>query len=259
MYRRFLVAAIFLIVGACGGPEPAPGPAPLRVGTEPMYPPFESTDDQGEYEGFDMDLVRALGEYLGRPVEIRSLAFKSLIPELQAGRLDLVCSAMSRTEERAKTVDFSRPYVRVPMGVLLSSGRTQGVETLEDLDREDVVVAVQRGTTGESKARDAFSRARVQPYDHEVLAANEVAAGRADALLYDYLSVRKLHEKHPDTTRVLSADLGIEHYCMALPKGSPLKAAVDAFLEEAAVPGGTLDHLMATWLPDAETFRLKRE
>ena len=264
LFHRFsaaaLTAVLVLVAGAgaaCGrsdsaGSEPGSETVPLRVGMEAAYPPFESVAANGEIEGLDVDLVRALGAHLGRPVTLRNMAFDALIPELQAGRIDVVASGMSRLEERAKKVDFSRPYARIVMSVLVSRERGAGVTSVSDLDRGGVVIAVQRGTSGELKARAAFPKAEIRPFENQVDASKEVAGARADAFVYDSVSVRKLAEKEPDRLRVLDGDLGGEDYCMAFAKGSPFLAPANAFLDEAAAPGGLLDKLMETWRPEVE-------
>jgi len=251
----FAVVALLSVV-ACGrgSGDAAPDgtPVPLVVGMEAKYPPFEFVPQSGEIVGLDVDLVRALGAHLGRPVTLRDMAFDALIPELQAGRIALVASGMSRLPERARVVDFSRPYARITMSILLSRKRAEDVKTAADLDRDGVQIAVQRGTSGEVKARAAFPKAEIRPFDNQVDASKEVAAGRAHAFVYDMVSVRRLAEKEPDLLRVLGETLGGDDYCLAFPKGSPLVLPTNAFLDEAAREGGLLDQLVAKWKPDAE-------
>jgi ABC-type amino acid transport substrate-binding protein len=256
---RLLGLAALAVAGlgalaACGRPgSPGGGPpAPLRVGLEAAYPPFETTTERGEIVGFDVDLVRALAERLGRPLELRPMQFDSLIPELQSGRIDVVCSGMSWLPERAEVVDFSRPYVRIRMAVMVNRERAAAVKAIADLDAAGTVVAVQRGTSGEVKAKSAFPKAEIRPFDNQVDASNEVAAGRAHAFVYDLVSVRELAAKEPARLRILEGDLGSETYCMAFAKGSPLVAPADAFLVEASAPGGLVERLFERWKPGAE-------
>jgi polar amino acid transport system substrate-binding protein len=244
------LAGLALALSACGQGSDA-----LKVGIEAKYPPFETTKPGGGYEGFDIDLVEALGRHLGRPVEFKDMAWDSLIPELQAGRIDLICSGMSYTDERAKTVDFSKPYAQAPMSVLVNTTRAKDVTKLEQLDTETTHIAVQRGTTGEKKAKETFPKALFKSYEDENGAAMEVATGRAHAFVYDYLSVLKYAKQYPDTTRILDESLGSESYCMVLAKGSPLLPKVNAFLDEALKPGGAIDQGVAKWLPGADKLR----
>ncbi len=242
-------AALALCLALCACARPAG--APLRVGIEAKYAPFESITPAGEFEGFDVDLAREIGKSLGRPVEFRDMGFDSLIPELQAGRIDMICSGMSYTAERAEVVDFTRPYAQSPMSVLVNVERTAGLTKASELDDPRRVIAVQRGTTGEKKARAAFPTAQFRDFDVEVDAGTEVGTGRADAFVYDYLSVAKYAKQYPAATRVLPESLGTEDYCIAVAKGSELRARVDAALDAMKAPGGALSRLMDKWLPGA--------
>ena len=75
---------------ACGGGSETADDNVLTVGTEPAFPPFESIGDNGELEGFDIDLMNAIGERAGKTVEFNSLPFDGLIPALQAARVNPV-------------------------------------------------------------------------------------------------------------------------------------------------------------------------
>ncbi len=253
------LALAALALGACGKPAKdtltAVGDSsdvrPLRVGIEAKYPPFESLKGPKQYEGFDIDLAKELGRSLGRPVEFEDLDWDGLIPSLQSDRIDLICSGMSYTEERTKLVDFSKPYAQSPMSVLVSSDLAKDVTAAKQLDRAEIRVAVQRGTTGATKAKAAFPKAEFVEFGTENEAAATVGTGRNHAFVYDFLSVAKYAKQYPATTRILDESLGAESYCMAVKKGSPLRAQIDAFLVAADKPGGALEKLMDQWLPGA--------
>src|SRR5689334_13126727 len=83
---------------------------PLVVGMELSYPPFEMTDTSGNPDGVSVQLAKELARALGRPVEIRNMAFEGLIPALKTGKIDLIISSMTVTAERAHSIDFSDPY-----------------------------------------------------------------------------------------------------------------------------------------------------
>jgi polar amino acid transport system substrate-binding protein len=83
----------------------------IVVGSDTAYPPFEAIED-GEAVGFDVDLMNAIGEKLGLEVEFLTYKFDALITDLQAGTsFDMVASAMTITDDRAESVDFSDPYI----------------------------------------------------------------------------------------------------------------------------------------------------
>ncbi len=86
-------------------------PGKIIVGSDTAYPPFEFVEG-GETVGFDVDMMNAIGEKLGLEVEFLTYKFDALITDLQAGTsFDMVASAMTITEERAQSVDFSDPYI----------------------------------------------------------------------------------------------------------------------------------------------------
>ncbi len=83
----------------------------IVVGSDTAFPPFENVEG-GETVGFDVDLMKAIGEKLGVTVEFKSYKFDALITGVQAGsEFDLVASAMTITDERKQSVDFSDPYI----------------------------------------------------------------------------------------------------------------------------------------------------
>src|SRR6185503_19251672 len=98
-------------------------------------------------------------------------------------------------------------------------------------------IAVQRGTTGETKARARFPRAEFLVFGTQGEAGDTVATGRAHLFVYDKVTIETLQAERKDTTRILPGDLGQESYCMAVAKGSPLKAQSDAVLAQETKPG----------------------
>ncbi len=92
---------------------PATTGGTITVATEPAFPPFESqAQGGGELEGFDIDVMKAIGQAAGLTVKFQSLPFDGIIPGLQAGTVDAAISAITITPERAKTISFSRPYFK---------------------------------------------------------------------------------------------------------------------------------------------------
>jgi polar amino acid transport system substrate-binding protein len=96
--------------------KPAGAPALITagkivVGSDTAFPPFENVEG-GATVGFDVDLMKAIGEKLGLTVEFKSYKFDALITGVQAGtEFDMVASAMTITDERKQSVDFSDPYI----------------------------------------------------------------------------------------------------------------------------------------------------
>ncbi|MDA3834169.1 MAG: transporter substrate-binding domain-containing protein, partial [Spirochaetales bacterium] len=106
----------------------------LVVAMELQYPPFEMSDTQGNPAGISVEIAKALGKYLGRPVAIENTAWTGLIPALQTGKADIIISSMTINEERKKVVDFSDPYIR--SGLTLLIAQNSPVQNFEDLNQK---------------------------------------------------------------------------------------------------------------------------
>src|SRR5580700_2530720 len=105
----------------------------LLVGMDLSYPPFEMRDQSGAPAGVSVDLARALGERLGMPVDIENLPFNGLIPALRTGQIDLIISSVTSTPERAQAIDFSEPYLKT--GLCLLVGARTNIQSIADCDR----------------------------------------------------------------------------------------------------------------------------
>lgn len=243
---KFLPLLLSLCFFACSkAPE---GLQPLVVGMELAYPPFEMTDQQGNPSGVSVDMAKSLAEHLGRPLEIRNMSFDGLIPALKTGSIDLIISSMTATEERAKSIDFSDPYVNTELAIL--AGIDSGVSSVSDLNQPDRVVAVKLGTTGHVYAEKHLPEATLRILEKENACVLEVVQGKADAFVFDQLSVYQNGQRHPDTTRAILSSFQRESWAIGIRQGSPeLKAEVNAFLKSFRAEGG-FERLGDTYLGD---------
>jgi polar amino acid transport system substrate-binding protein len=223
---------------------------PLKVGMELAYPPFEMADPNGQPSGVSVDLALALGKALNRSVEIKNLPFDGLIPSLKTGKIDLILSSMTATPERAKAIDFSDPYLRT--GLCLLVGSQSPIQSAKDLDQSAHTLAVKQGTTGHLFARQSLRFAKPLVLDREAACVLEVVQGKAHAFLYDQMSVLKHWQQNPDTTRALLSPIQEESWAIGLQKGNhPLRESINRFLKEFRDQGGFRD-LANKWLPEQQ-------
>lgn len=189
-----LLAGIMILglaLGAAGcakkteTPNQAAAPKPvLTVGSETTYPPMEFTKD-GQYVGFDMDLIRAIGEAEGYDVKIQTMGFDSLIPGVQAGNVDCIVSSITITEDRAKVIDFSDPYFTAGLIIAVPKDNTT-INTLADLKGKRLAAEV--GTTGLAASNDIKKqdpKTSVKVFDSVGEAFMELEKGGADAVIND--------------------------------------------------------------------------
>jgi polar amino acid transport system substrate-binding protein len=244
---RSLLACLLLLPGVVIAAEP-----PLRVGMELSYPPFEMTDPQGRPAGVSVKLAEALGKHLGREVVIENIAFDGLVTALKTRKIDCVISSMTATPERRKSIAFSEPYLKTGLALLVAA--RSPVKTAADLDAPGRVVAVKKGTTGHQYAATNLKRARVLVLDKEAAAVLEVAQGKADAFIYDSLSVFQNHRRHQEQTRAILAPFREETWAIGLRLGDDdLRRRVNAFLEAFRAEGG-FERLGDEFLAEEKAF-----
>lgn len=209
----------------------------LVVGMELAYPPFEMTDTSGKPSGVSVDLAHELGKSLGKKVVIENIAFDGLIPSLKTGKIDLIISSMTATEERAKSIDFSDAYLST--GLCLLVNKRVPVSGIKDLDRPGRTVAVKKGTTGHTFAARNIKQARLLVLDKESAAVLEVVQGKADAFIYDQMSTYQNWQRNQDTTTALLVPFQKESWAIGVRKGNDaLRMKVNAFLKEFRARGG---------------------
>jgi ABC-type amino acid transport substrate-binding protein len=150
----------------------------LLAGVKLDTPPFGFLDDKNEPAGFDIDLVKKIGERLGVPVELVKVTSPTRIPLLVSGNVDLVAASMTHTRERDKTIDFSITYYTGGQSLLVPAASTIG--SVKDLGGKQV--AVQQGTTLEKNIAAAAPAAQVVAFRDYNAAWLALAQGRVDAL-----------------------------------------------------------------------------
>ena len=223
---------------------------PLKVGMELQYPPFEMSEKDGTPSGISVDLAKALGKYLGRKVVIKNIAWDGLIPSLMTKKIDIIISSMTITDKRKKVIDFSIPYAQSDLCILTNP--TSGVKSIKDLNQKGRVVAVKKGTTGDIYAVEHLKKAKRLILDKESSAVLEVIQKRADAFIYDQLTVYRDWENHKKTTVALLQPItkNPEYWGIALRKNEPeLKNKINDFIREAK-KNGTFDKLAYKYLKD---------
>ncbi len=235
MKKRTLLLGLLLSVGLCACGEKSAGVKgpgdPLVIGMDMTYPPFEFKNEKGEPDGVDVRMAEELAKKLGRPLKLESYAFDGLIPALQAGKIDLIISGMTANAERAQSIDFSQPYAFTGLAMLVA--KDSAIQSVEDLKKPGIRITAKLGTTGETWARANLPGATVNALDGEATCALEVAQGRADAFLYDQLSIFKYCEANAATTRAILKPFVEESWAIGIRKGNDtLRSQVNEFLDE---------------------------
>jgi polar amino acid transport system substrate-binding protein len=231
--RRFLtLAACVLTSAGCSEKSSTTrNGAVLRVGMDLSYPPFEMQDKAGNPDGVGVRLAEALAAHLGRPLKIVPMEFSGLIPALKTGNIDLILSSMTATDERRQSIYFSNPYAFTGLALLVR--KDSDIQSIEDLKKPGRSITAKAATTGESWAIKNLPEAKRVVFEDQTACVLEVAQGRADAFIYDQLSIYQYSQENKETTRGLLKPFVEESWALGIAKGNDaLLSQVNTFLDE---------------------------
>ncbi|CCG09499.1 ectoine/hydroxyectoine ABC transporter substrate-binding protein EhuB [Pararhodospirillum photometricum] len=175
----------------------------VRVGYA-WEPPYAYRDTAGHVTGESPEVARVILTRLGfTSIEWIQTTFASLIPDLQAGRFDLIAAGMFDTPERATQVAFSLPTACVGLALLVKQGNPLGLHSLEDLARTPQArLAVLSGAMEGKMARDAgIPDQRLLGFPDPPLALDALRQGMVDALALTSPTIDTLARATPDTER----------------------------------------------------------
>ena len=205
--RRFLKFSGLILAGfilsACGKKADAPAPVPASapdaasaaaapppppakvyvVGTDAAYAPFESQNEKGEIVGFDIDVVTAVAQKAGVEVKFINTPWEGIFNNLAQGDRDIIVSAVTITDERKQTMDFSNPYFDAQQ--LMAVKANSKVAKFDDLKK--LKVGVQTGTTGDEVVtkQQGKNSTNIKRFESTPLALKELEAGGVDAVVAD--------------------------------------------------------------------------
>ncbi len=243
--KHYFFLFLLLLTGLWG--EDSPENSPLRVGMELSYPPFEMICQDGQPCGISVDIAHALGHYLKKEIIIENISYIGLIPALKTGKINLIISSLTATEQRKNAIDFSAPYGKIGLCLLISVN--SNLRDIEEANEPERVIVVKSGTTGEIYAKQNLKQATVRILDKEAMCVLEIIQGKADAFIYDQLSVYTQWQKNPLTTRAQLKPFQLEEWAIGIQKGHPeLIDQVNHFIEEFQKSGG-FDKLADKYLP----------
>lgn len=254
--KKFLALALtaamtMSMLTACGSSETASATVSealadgvLTVGTNAEFPPFEYVGDDGEPDGFDMALVKAIGEKLGVEVKIENMEFASLVSSI-GSKIDIAAAGMTVTDERKETVDFTNSYYEAVQYVILPAD--SDIAAADDL--KDKTIGVQLGTTGDFIAEELTGN--VSQYNKAVDAVNDLVNGRVDLVIIDKNPALVFESKFEGQVVALPGeqfDFEPEEYAIALPKGdTALADQINKAIDELKADG-TFDELVKTYI-----------
>lgn len=228
----------------------------LVMGINAEYAPFESKNESGTIEGFDVDLNQALADKLGYTFELDDMDFTGLIGSITSKRCDYIISALSSNAKRKKVVDFSQGYY-TPVTVILCP-KDSGIESSADLKGKKVGVSL--GTEFESYAK-TIKGAKTITYESIATSISLIGTSELDACIMDSSNAFEYCKKYDNLTYKVVPMKEINGildnpYCIVLPKNSEYVDVFNKALDELEADG-TMEKLQIKWFGKDYTEALK--
>ncbi|HZS84149.1 MAG TPA: ABC transporter substrate-binding protein [Stellaceae bacterium] len=194
-YALLIAAAV-----SCGlihaGPASAQAMKKVRIATEGAYEPFNYKDANGQLQGFDVDIAKALCAKAKFDCEIVAQDWDGIIPGLLARKYDAIVASMSITEERKKKVAFTDKYYQTPARFIVKKG--SGIEISKE-GLKGKTIGAQRATIHANYLDQNYKDvATIKLYDTQENANLDIAAGRLDAILADSVVLLEGFLKKPE-------------------------------------------------------------
>ena len=203
-------------------------PGKLTMSTNAAFPPYESTDDNGNFVGIDIDVAAAIADKLGLELQVDDMDFDAALLAAQNGKSDMVMAGVTVTDDRQLVMDFSDSYATGIQSIIVKED--SDIASPDDL--ADKMIGTQRGTTGYIYCSDDFGDEHVTPYDNGLTAVQALVNGQVDAVVIDNAPAKEFVEANPGL-KILDTAYAEEDYAIGVAKGNTaMLDAINTALEE---------------------------
>ena len=223
------------------------------VAVENAYPPLQFVDPKsGDAIGWEYDAMRELGRRLNFEIVFANTSWDAMIPAVAEGQFDIGMTGITIREDRAEQVDFSAPYMRSEMYMLVRADEERFDDAESFAAFEDGLVGAQAGTTPFYVAvYDVLdgdeANPRIRLFDTFGTQVQALRAGDVDVVLTDGTAGRGYVDANPEELKLVGDSMGVEDFGFIFPKGSELVAPIDAGIA-SMLEDGTIEALDTKWL-----------
>jgi polar amino acid transport system substrate-binding protein len=210
------MTAAFMLVG-CGDKDSDT----LTVATNAEFPPYESMED-GEYVGFDIELLQMIAEKMEKEVVFQNMDFDGVVGAVQSGTCDIAISGLTITPKRAESVAFSTPYINAAQYLIVNADDEIFTGTTKEILDAQLIgkkIGVCTGFTGEKYVSgdddmgyEAIEDAEAAIFDNISLAVTALKNGSIDAIIMDDIPSIKVaeSEENKDDIKAIEISLTVE-------------------------------------------------
>ena len=215
----------------------------LTMGTNAAFPPYEFMDENNQVVGIDAEIAAAIADKLGMELEIKDMAFDSLITAVSSGAVDVVLAGMTVTDERKEAVNFSESYATGIQVIIVKEGSE--IATVDDLAGKKI--GVQTGTTGDFYCSGDYGDDAVARYDNGALAIAALANDQVDCVVIDNEPAKAFVAAN-EGLKILDTEYITENYAAAIAKeNTELLEKFNGALAELQADG-TIDEIIGKYI-----------
>ncbi|NLJ94277.1 MAG: amino acid ABC transporter substrate-binding protein [Clostridiaceae bacterium] len=215
----------------------------LDLGTNAAFPPYEFYDGD-QMVGIDIDIAKAIADYLGYEVKIHDMEFSNIIASIESGKLDGGIAGMTVTADRLESVNFSNSYATGIQSIIVTKDSEIG--SIDDLEGKKI--GTQFGTTGDMYAQDDFGIDNVQAFDKGADAVVALLAGNVDCVIIDSAPAQSFVEAD-DNLQLLDTNYTEEDYAIALTKDNDTLLEEVNYALEVLTDDGTIPAIIEKYIP----------
>jgi len=242
-FLAMLLASVMVLgVAACSAPvEEATDTTTetketLIMGTNAEFPPYEYHEGDA-IVGIDAEVAAAIAEKLGMDFKIEDMAFDSIIPAVQAGKVTMGMAGMTVTEERLLEVDFTDTYATGVQVVIVKEG--SAITSVDTLFEGGYTIGVQTGTTGDLYSTwdlEDEGLATVERYNKGADAVQALVTDKIDCVIIDNEPAKAFVAEN-EGLAILDTEYAVEDYAICMAKENPLYDDVNNALKELIADG----------------------
>ena len=192
----------------------------LKIGTTGDFPGWSfKNPETDEYEGFDIDVAKRLGESMGVEVEFVATDWKNLVSGVVSKKYHMTSSA-SITAQRAISAGYSDSYYGTGTVAMTLSKNLEKISSWDNINNSDIKIAVTLGTVFQNEAEKSFPDAKVISVEAPAREYQEVLSGRADVSLTSKVDAIKLINLYPELSIInLNEPKNAKLFAILLPRG----------------------------------------
>lgn len=239
-----LAAASFAGSAAAITPDEIKAKGKLVVGIQGDNPPWGFVTSGGKQDGFDADMGTLFAKELGVDVEFVPLEVNNRIPALTSGRVDVLFATMAMLPDRAKAVQFSKPYNA--NAIVLIGPKNKTIKTNEDM--ANMTISVAKGAAQDTQVtKNAPASATIRRYDGDAASVQALISGQTEALGGNIFYMDRVEKAAPGKfENKLEFQKLYNGACTRLGE-KELNAALNAFIDKIKA-NGELKKIYDKWM-----------